>query len=119
MGDFTPDLAASYAEAVIDVLAAEFPALDETRLGSLGRLVQQDVAQQATAPARSFEVIVTYTREWRLVPDRTGEDRWRVQVGCFIDNATTADRQREQRINEALRAINPASLDATDRRSHG
>lgn len=107
MQTLTESLAAHYAQSVIDVLAAEFSALDETQFGGLGRLVQQDVAEQAAAPARSFEVIVTYTRGWRLVPDRSGEARWRVQVACFLDEPTSADADREQRLNAALRAIQP------------
>ena len=97
-------LAATYAAAVVDVLADEFPALTDN---SLGRIVPEDIARQAEAPMRSFELIVTYTREWRLVPDRSGAARWRVQVACFSDEPTAADLQREERLNAALRAIQP------------
>lgn len=101
----TKALAKQYATAVTAVLAGEFPALRDS---SLGRIVPEEIARQAEAPMRWFELIVTYTREWRLVPDRTGDDRWRVQIGCFTDARTSADGEREQRINAALRAIQPS-----------
>lgn len=113
MAEHASDLAAAYADAVLAVLKAEFPSLDN---GLLDRLVHRHITEQATAPTRSFEVIVTYTRQWRLVPDRANEDQWRVQIACRIDAPTAEDWAREGRINEALRAI---TVDTTDRRSHG
>lgn len=92
--------AARYAEAVVSALAADFPALKDR---TLGRIVPEEVARQAEAPMRSFEVIVTYTRGWRLVPD--SRDRRRVWLVCFLDHPTDADRQRGRRINTALQTI--------------
>ncbi|MGI5422947.1 hypothetical protein [Actinomadura luteofluorescens] len=116
MAEHTTTLADTYADAVLAILAPEFPALDESSLGALGRLVRDDIAAQATMPDRRFEVIVTYTREWRLVPEMVGDDRWRVQIACRRDAPTPDDSARERRINEALRAIN---VHAESRRSRG
>lgn len=116
MAEYPSVIAAAYADAVLAVLETEFPDLDESQFGGLGRLVRDDIVAQAAMPDRRFEVIVTYTREWRLVPDRSGEDRWRVQIVCRRDNPTADDGVRERRINEALRSI---TVDAADRRSHG
>jgi hypothetical protein len=102
MPTITEKAAQRYAAAVIEVLAGDFPALKDN---ALGRIIPRELAQQAEAPSHMFELIVTYTREWRLVPDQTGRDRWRVQVRCHIDRPTAADGKREQRINAALRAI--------------
>lgn len=99
----TPSQAAErYAAAVVQALVDDFPALKDR---SLGRLVPEHVARQAEAPMRSFEVIVDYTREWRLHPAPIGGDRWRVCIGCHKDNPTAADAERERRINTALQTI--------------
>lgn len=100
--DVPAQVAARYAAAVVKVLASDFPAVTDH---SLGRLALEHIARQAEAPMRSFEVIVTYTREWRLVPERTGRDRWRVQIACHMDAPTAADGERERRINATLRAL--------------
>lgn len=95
----------AYAEAVVAVLAEEFPSV--THGSSLGRMVLQDVAWQAQNPTRSFEVIVTYTREWRLHPEELdfGSDRWRVVLGCHKDHWTEADIRFSDFVNARLRAI--------------
>lgn len=100
--DVPAQVAERYAANVVKVLAGDFPAVTDD---SLGRLVPKHIARQAKAPMWSFEVIVTYTREWRLVPERTGRDRWRVQIACYMDDPTVADGERERRINTALRAL--------------
>jgi len=91
-----------YAHDVIDVLRDDFPALREDYFA---REAVRDIASHAYCPAPSFEMIVTYTREWRLMREQTGTDRWRVQIICRRDNPTAEDAEREQRINAALRAI--------------
>lgn len=93
----------AYAEAVVAVLTKEFPSV--TPGSSLGRIILQDVAWQVQNPTRSFEVIVTYTREWRLHPAAIGEGRWRVKLICHKDRVTEADLAFGQRINAALAAI--------------
>lgn len=102
MQTLNESLAEQYATATTAVLADEFPAL---RDNSLGRIVPEEIARQAESPMRSFEVIVTYTREWRLIPDGPGGRGWRVRLACFLDDPTPAEANRAQRINEALRAI--------------
>lgn len=96
------ELARRYAAAVVDALAYDFPALKDD---SLGRLVPKEIARQAEAPSRMFELIVDYAREWRLHPAHAGGDQWRVCIGCHKTNPTAADAEREQHINTALRAI--------------
>lgn len=99
----TAHTAHAYAEAVVAVLAEEFPPV--TPGSVLGRMVLQDVAWQAQNQSRSFEVVVTYTREWRLTTETTGWGRSRVRLACYKDRPTGEDSRLERRVNEALRAI--------------
>lgn len=93
----------AYAESVVAVLAKEFPAV--TPGSSLGRVILQDVAWQAQMPTRSFEVIVTYAREWRLHQDDVRGEPWRVRIGCHKDRWTEADIRFSDSVNARLRAI--------------
>lgn len=100
----TQTLAEQYASAVYRVLVDDFPNLN-TR--TLYLLIREQVGRQAEAPSRAFEVIVDdpMVANWKLVPDATGPDRWRVQVACCKPRPSHANARREQRINAALRAI--------------
>jgi hypothetical protein len=100
MPTITEQVAQRYAAAVIDILAPDFPAVKDN---SLGRILPEEIARQAEAPMRSFELIVTYTREWRLIP--ADGDRRRVQLACFKARASYEESARSRRMNAALRAI--------------
>lgn len=102
MPTLTEDLAVRYALAVHRVLADDFSDLATTYLGMRTR---REISRQAISPDHRFEVIVTYTREWRLTTETTGWDRWRVRLCCYKNRPTGEDAAREKRINEALRAI--------------
>ena len=104
MATLAEDLASRYAAAVHRVVADEFPRLDTE---TLRRIVVENVARQAEAPMRSFELIVDepVVANWKLVPDHTGDNRWRVQILCCKQRPSHANAAREQRINAALRAI--------------
>ena len=102
MPTITEQAAQRYAAAVIDILAGDFPAVKDN---SLGRILPEEIARQAEAPMRSFELIVTYTRQWRLHPASIGEGRWRVKLICHKNKVTEADLEFGQRINTALAAI--------------
>ena len=104
MPTITEQAAQRYASAVIDVLADYFPSLKNGSL--LGRAVPGDIARQAVTPTRAFELIISYTREWRLHPaPALDDDQWRVRIGCHKDNWTEADIRFSDRINARLRAI--------------
>jgi hypothetical protein len=103
MAEMYAHTAHAYAEAVVAVLAEEFSHV--TTGSSLGRIILQDVAHQAQNQSRSFEVIVTYTREWRLTTETTGWGRSRVRLACYKDRPTGEDARLERRVNEVLRAI--------------
>lgn len=117
MQTLTESLAEQYAADVYRALVDDFPNLN-TR--TLYLLIREQVGRQAEAPSLAFEVIVDdpMVANWRLVPDVTGPDRWRVQVACCKPRPSHANTRREQRINAALRSIQ-VPLDAIDRRSHG
>jgi hypothetical protein len=100
MTTITEQAAQRYAAAVIDVLSCGFPAVKDN---SLGRILPVEIARQAEAPLRSFELIVTYTREWRLIP--ADGDHQRVQLACFKARASHEESILSRRINSALRAI--------------
>lgn len=102
MPTITEQAAQRYAAAVVAVLASDFPDLQDP---GLGRTVRSQLARQVEAPMRSFELIVTYTREWRLHPAAVGDDRWRVKLVCHKNKVTGADLAFGQRVNAALRAI--------------
>ncbi|MCW2901766.1 MAG: hypothetical protein JWO67_4031 [Streptosporangiaceae bacterium] len=91
-----------YAAAVVGALVDDFPALKDR---TLGRIAPEEIARQAEAPMRSFELIVTYTRKWRLHPAPSCEGRGRVKLICHKDNVTKADIRFAQRLNTALQAI--------------
>lgn len=109
MTQITENLAEHYAAAVHRILAEEFPHVGGK---TLARLIVENVARQAEMPLRSFELIVDEPTlaNWRLVPEQTGPDRWRVQVICCKPRPSHANAAREQRINTALRAIELADL---------
>lgn len=115
MQTLTESLAEQYASAVYRALVDDFPNLN-TR--TLYLLVREQVGRQAEAPSPAFEVIIDApsVANWKLVPDMTGPDRWRVQVACCKPRPSHANARREQRINTALRAI---TVDTIDRRTHG
>jgi hypothetical protein len=102
MATLTETLAGRYATAVVDVLAGHFPDLKDR---SLGRIVPEEVARQAEAPMRSFELIVTYTREWRLHPVGAGLEPWRVELACHKNRPTGEDVRFSDSVNARLRAI--------------
>lgn len=97
-------LATLYADQVMRVLWREAGHLLE---GSLTDLVHEEVVRQAITPKSGFEVIVTYSQEWRLMPDfgNLDKSRWRAMLACFKDRPTVADQQLEARVNAELRAI--------------
>ena len=99
-------LAEQYASAVYRALIDDFPNLN-TR--TLYLLIREQVGRQAEAPSPAFEVIIDdpAVANWRLVPDMTGPDRWRVQVACYKPRPSHANVRREQRLNAALRDIQP------------
>jgi hypothetical protein len=98
------EMAARYAQAVHKALLDDFPRLMERRLTLI---VWEMVARQAELASPAFELIVDDPRvaNWRLVPDATGSDRWRVQIACRKVRPSLAQGRREQRLNTALRAI--------------
>jgi hypothetical protein len=102
MPQITETLAGRYAFAVHQVLADHFPDLATSYLGMS---VRGKIARQAASPDHRFEVIVTYTREWRLHPADVCDDPWRVRLGCHKDNWTEADRRFSDSVNARLRTI--------------
>ena len=104
MPTLTENLATRYATAVYQILAEEFPRL---KARTLELHVVEQVGLNAELPLRWFELIVDEptVANWRLVPDHLSEDRWRVQIACRKPRPSHANAAREQRINEALRAI--------------
>jgi hypothetical protein len=90
-----------YANAVIKVLAADFPDLRDPDVASI-------VRKHVYANARTqnlIEVIVDDPgrANWRLV--QAPHDRRRVRLGCFRINAGQASQEREERLNAALDAL--------------
>jgi hypothetical protein len=102
MATLTETLAGRYATAVIGVLAKDFPDVADD---NLGRLVRSDLTKQAASPDHRFELIVTYTREWRLHPVGAGPEPWRVELVCHKNNVTAADVRFSDSVNARLRAI--------------
>jgi hypothetical protein len=105
MPTITEQAAQRYAAAVIDVLASEFPDVADQSQGRLGWIARNDVTRQASSPDHWFELIVTYTREWRLHPIGAGLDPWRVELVCHKDRVTDTDIRLSDQINAQLRAI--------------
>ncbi|HEY9412390.1 MAG TPA: hypothetical protein VIP77_22620 [Jiangellaceae bacterium] len=103
---FAEEIAARYAQAVYRVIVGDFPNLQSR---TLELLILEQVARQAEAPSPAFEVIIDepVVANWRLVPEMTGRGRWRVQVACCKPRPSHANARREQRLNAALRDIQP------------
>jgi hypothetical protein len=102
MSTITEQAAQRYAAAVIDVLAGHFPdAADD----SLGRVVRSDLRKQAASPDHRFELIVTYSRQWRLPPVGAGLEPWRVELVCHKNTVTDEDIRLSDSVNARLRAI--------------
>lgn len=92
----------AYSLAVVDVLSREFADLtDETT----AEIVSEAVRRYHLDPNTGLEVIVDspYSANWRLRPDR--EHPGRVRLACYRFNRSPQDEEREDRLNEALRAI--------------
>lgn len=94
--------ASKYADTVVRILAEDFPDLANSYLGMS---VRGKIARQVASPDNRFEVIVTFTREWRLHPADVCDDPWRVQLGCHKDNWTEDDIRSSDCVNARLRAI--------------
>jgi len=90
-----------YANAVIDVLAEDFPGLRDPVTASIVREhVYANVRRQCL-----IEVIVDDPgrANWRLVA--APHDRRRVHLGCWKLHRTEADSERWARLNAALDAL--------------
>lgn len=90
-----------YASAVLDVLAGDFPDLRDPHVAAL---VRKRVYLNARVPGH-LEVILDDPgrANWRLVG--AAADRRRVHLGCWKLNRTNADRERLDRLNAALDAL--------------
>lgn len=102
MATLTETLAGRYALAVHQVLADHFPDLATSYLGMITR---REIARQAASPDNWFELVVTYTREWRLHPIGAGPEPWRVELVCHKNRVTDADVHFSDSVNARLRAI--------------
>ena len=104
-GGLAQDEALRYAQRVHQELLEDFPHLLER---TLTLLVWEHVARQAELASPFFELIVDKeptTARWRLKPDHEGPDRWRVRMACYRERPSHAQIRREDRLNQALRAI--------------
>jgi hypothetical protein len=103
MKSLNEELAGRYTDAVMSVLAEHFTELRDDSL--LARTLPRDIRQQTIDPSGRFEVIVTYTREWRLHQDVTSFGAWRVVIHCHKDEWTDEDLSFLNHVNTRLRAI--------------
>lgn len=95
--------AENYADAVLGVLAQEFPQMNNA---SPDRdVVHRAISRHATTPTRELEVIVDSpgVANWRLRTHPQHADR--VRLACYRPELTEADQAREHRINTALAQI--------------
>ena len=101
MSTLTPEAVRQYANAVIDLLAGDFPDLRDPVTADI---VRGHIYAHAETPGR-MEVIVDnpVNARWRLTGDR--DNPGRVRLGCWHVDPSEAVREREQRLNAALRAI--------------
>lgn len=92
----------AYSLAVVKALAQEFPDLTDA---TTAEIVSEAVRRYHLDPNTGLEVIVDspYSANWRLRPDR--EHPGRVRLACYRFNRSQQDDERENRVNEALRAI--------------
>jgi hypothetical protein len=98
---FTPEAVRQYADAVIETLASDFPDLRDPVVADI---VREHIYTHA-ATGRGLEVIVDnpVSARWRLVDNHA--DPGRVTIGCWRVKPSPGDREREQRLQAALRAI--------------
>lgn len=90
----------TYADAVIGILAADFPDLTKPHVAAT---VREAICDHQRARL-GMEVIIDtpVSANWRLTGDcATG----RVRLGCWRQHASHADRERQERLNTALEAI--------------
>lgn len=98
-----PWTADPYANAVVDVLAGDFPDLADPMIAGI---IRKHVYTYTRVKDR-LEVILDepFVASWRLI-GHTG----RVQVACYRLHRTDADLARAERLNAALDAL----LDITE-----
>lgn len=93
---------ADYPAAVVDTLAGEFSDLTNPTTAAL---VREAIARHTDQPHAAFECIIDdpVLANWRLRPHRDTPSR--VRVAYYRLNPTQADRDREQRVNQALNEL--------------
>ena len=93
-----------YANAVIDLLTADFPDLRDPVTADI---VRERVTAHAANPGGFLEVIIDdpYSARWRLVAAPGKAQRGRVRLTCRKPYPTQDDWDRELRLNEALQAL--------------
>jgi hypothetical protein len=90
----------AYAVAVLDVLRADFPDLDEPHVAEV---IGDAIEQNRVFPSNAFEGLLDSLGNWRLRQhcDILG----RVRVACYRDQESDADRAKVERLNTLLDKI--------------
>lgn len=91
-----------YAAAVAEVLAPEFPRLDDADTNAA---IRAAIIHHAERPHPAFEYIIDapVLANWRLRADPSHPGR--VRLACYRPHPTEADLQRESRVNQQLAQI--------------
>lgn len=103
MSTLTENLAARYATAVTDALAAEFVSLRHDAYTE--RMLRRSIIRHAQQPDEPFETCIDMPRNWRLHREDGFRERWRVRLACHKDNWTDKDIRFTDSVNARLRAI--------------